>query len=147
VEDCAIHFERLATQAFTLWFFPWLLRRFLWAYRIVSSLINDGIYPASRFDALLQEFFSTPRTILDCSSATAIGAKVGITVSTMKPEPFIFTNYNGVGSRPNKKYEKYGVLLGSTPLWEMLDVHATSIRGQANCGQCEIYFCCTRVSL
>jgi hypothetical protein len=70
-------------------------------------------------EAVLQETFGSEKSILDYSSATATGTKIGITVSTMKPEPFIFTNYNGLGDRGDKKYEKYGVLLGSALMWEM----------------------------
>jgi hypothetical protein len=70
-------------------------------------------------EAVLQEAFGRDKSILDCSSATAMGTKTGITVSTMKPAPFIFTNYNGLGDREDKKYEKYSVLLGNALLWEM----------------------------
>ena len=38
---------------------------------------------------------------------------------SLKLEPFIFTNYNGLGDREDKKYEKYGVLLGNALVWEM----------------------------
>jgi hypothetical protein len=48
-----------------------------------------------------------------------MGIKIGITVSTMKPALFIFTNYNGLGDREGKKYEKYGMLLGNALVWEM----------------------------
>jgi hypothetical protein len=42
-----------------------------------------------------------------------MGTKIRITVFMIKPEPFIFTNYNRLGDREDKKYEKYGVLLGN----------------------------------
>ena len=48
-----------------------------------------------------------------------MGIKIGIVASTMKPQPFLFTNYNGLGDREDKKFEKYGVLLGDALVWEM----------------------------
>jgi hypothetical protein len=114
VSDCVEHFERLAKLAFLAHSTSYIR----WAVRLLMSLITDGIYPAQVLETVLQEVFGN-RRILDPSHATAVGTKIGITVSSMKPEPFIFTNYNGVGDRRNKKYEKYGVLLGNIPVWEM----------------------------
>jgi hypothetical protein len=82
-------------------------------------LVTDGFYPARNLERVLQEVFGRDKSILDYSSATSMGTKIGITVSTMKPAPFIFTNYNGLGDREDKKYEKYGVLLGNALVWEM----------------------------
>jgi hypothetical protein len=48
-----------------------------------------------------------------------MGTKIGIVASIMKPELFLFTNYNGLGDREDKKYEKYGILLGDALVWEM----------------------------
>ena len=118
VEDCLDQFERLTKQAFELHHFSYF--RWLSQLRaILISLITDGIYPARNLEAVLQEVFGSDKSILDCSSATAMGTKIGITVSTMKPAPFIFTNYNGLGDREDKKYEKYGILLGNALVWEM----------------------------
>ena len=118
VEDCIDHFEQFAKQVFKLHYFAYLswLSQF---QAILISLITDGIYPAGNLEAALQETFGSEKSILDYSSATATGTKIGITVFTMKPEPFIFTNYNGLGDQEDKKYEKYGVLLGNTLVWEM----------------------------
>ena len=77
------------------------------------------MYPAQDLEAVLQEVFGCKTRILDCSSATAAAIMVAITVTSMKPKPFIFTNYNGLGDREDKKYEEYGILLGSVPVWEM----------------------------
>ena len=35
-----------------------------------------------------------------------------IVVSIIKPELFLFTNYNGLGDQEGKKSEKYSILLG-----------------------------------
>jgi hypothetical protein len=70
-------------------------------------------------EAVLQEVFGSEKSILNCSSATAMGTRIRITPSLMKPEPFIFTNYNGLGDREDEKYEKYSIVLGSAPVWEM----------------------------
>lgn len=82
-------------------------------------MVTDGFYPARNLEAVLQEAFGSNKSILDYSSAAAMGTKIGITVSTMKPAPFIFTNYNGLGDREDKKYKNYGVLLGNALVWEM----------------------------
>ncbi|TVY85512.1 Calcium-independent phospholipase A2-gamma [Lachnellula suecica] len=119
VEDCIDHFERFAKVAFyrrETSYFRLLLR----LKAILVSLITDGIYPARNIETALLEVFGRDKNILDYSRASAIGAKIGITVSTMKPEPFLFTNYNGLGSRQSSNFERYGVLLGSAPVWEMV---------------------------
>jgi hypothetical protein len=118
VEDCIEYFEQLAKQVFELYDFAhlcWLswLSWLSWLRAILFSPITNGIYPARNLEAVLQEIFGSDRNILDCSSTTTIGNKIGITVSTIKPEPFIFTNYNRLGDREDKKYKKYSVLLGN----------------------------------
>jgi hypothetical protein len=80
------------------------------------SLITDRIYSAHNLEADLQAVLGSDESILDYSSATAMGVKMGIIASTMKPAPYIFTNYNGLGDREDKKY---GVLLGDALVWEM----------------------------
>ena len=107
VEDCIDLFERVAKQAFEL--------HLSYLRAILISLFTDGIYPARNLEAVLQEVFGD-KSILDCSSATAMGIMLGIVASTMKPEPFLFTNYNGLGDREDKKY---GILLGDALVWEM----------------------------
>lgn len=96
-------------------YFGWIY----YLYVLLRSLITDGIYPAQKLEAVLQEVFENDIKILDCSSATAMGILLGITVTSMKPEPFIFTNYNGLGNRDDKTCKEYGILLGSIPVWEM----------------------------
>ncbi|KAF4630856.1 hypothetical protein G7Y89_g7277 [Cudoniella acicularis] len=58
--------------------------------------------------------FGSDKSILEYSSITAIGARIGVVASTIKPELFLFTNYNRLGDRKYKNREKYGVLLGDT---------------------------------
>ena len=108
VEDCIDFYERLIKQAFKLGLFSYLL--------MLISLFTGGIYPARNLEAALQEVFGINESILDCSSATTMGIMLGIVASTMKPEPFLFTNYNGLGVRKDKKY---GILLGNALVWEM----------------------------
>lgn len=118
MEDCVGYFERLAEVAFAQRFPSWL--RWIWQIRaVLASLFTDGMYPAQALENILQDVFGSERGILDYSHATAAGTKIGITVSSMKPEPFLFTNYNGVGDRHDEKYRKYRVLLGNAPVWQM----------------------------
>jgi hypothetical protein len=112
VEDCIDLFEQLAKQAFELHVSSYFRA-------ILISLFTDGIYPARNLEGALQEVFGSDKSILDCSSATAMGTKIGVIASTMKPEPFLFTNYNGLGDREDTNFEKYGILQGDALVWEM----------------------------
>jgi hypothetical protein len=111
VEDCMDLFERLAKRAFELHYISYIRA-------ILVSLFTNGIYPARNIERALRDVFGSNETILDCSSATAMGTKIGVVASTMKPEPFLFTNYNGLGDRKGKKYD-YSVLRGNALVWEM----------------------------
>ena len=65
------------------------------------SYLADGLYSANNLEATLKEVFSSDIGILNNSYATAIGAKVGIPVTTvLETDPCLFTNYNGAGPRP-----------------------------------------------
>ena len=112
VEDCIALYERVVKQAFKSnllsSYISWLI-----------SVFTDGIYPTRNLDTALQSVYGRYKTILDYSSATTMGIKVGIVACTMKPEPFVFTNYNGLGDREDMKHEKYNVLLGDALVWEM----------------------------
>ena len=86
---------------------------------LLRSFITDSIYLAQRLEAVLQEVFGDNKKILDCLSATVMGILLGITVILIKPELFIFTNYNRLENRDDKKYKEYGILLGNVLVWEM----------------------------
>ena len=47
------------------------------------SYLADGLYPADNLESALKEVFGSDTSILDYSHATAIGAKVGILVTTI----------------------------------------------------------------
>jgi hypothetical protein len=65
------------------------------------SVFADGRYPADNLDAALQDEFGRDRSILDCSKATAAGTRIGLPVTTVRDtSACVFTNYNGVGTRP-----------------------------------------------
>jgi hypothetical protein len=65
------------------------------------SFIADGRYPVANLEAALQEAFGNDRSIIDCSKATATGIRFGIPVTTIRDTATcVFTNYNGVGTRP-----------------------------------------------
>jgi hypothetical protein len=117
VEDCLGYFEQLAELAFPR---RSSCIRWLWQLRVIArSLFTDSIYPADALERILQEVFGTGRGILDSSHAITAGTKIGITVSSIKPEPFLFTNYNGLGDRQDKKYRSYSVLVRNALVWEM----------------------------
>ena len=65
------------------------------------SCLADSLYLADNLEATLKEVFGSDIGILDNSYITAIGTKVGIPVTTvLETDPYIFTNYNGAGPRP-----------------------------------------------
>jgi hypothetical protein len=105
---------------------------------VLISYFADGRYPVENLEAALQDAFGSKRSILDCSKATATGARVGFPVTTIhETSTCIFTNYNAVGTRPRKSGKLnlwfgsefltgagYHVLrpkdgFGRVPLWEM----------------------------
>lgn len=109
-------FERTAKMAFQRrdpLHFGWIYQ----LYILLRSLVTGSMYPTRMLESLLQEAYGSEK-ILDCSTASAMGIDIGVTVTSMKPEPFLLTNYNGVGDREDRKQE-YGVLLGNVPVWEM----------------------------
>ncbi|KIV94149.1 hypothetical protein PV10_05287 [Exophiala mesophila] len=106
VEDCANIFESFAKRAFRP---RWVshvpvVSRIPVLSHILGFLVSylaDGLYPADNLEAALKEVFGGDMGILDNSHATAIGAKVGIPVTTvLETDPCLFTNYNGAGPRP-----------------------------------------------
>lgn len=103
VEDYIVLYKQVAKQAFELHLLLYLA--------ILISLFTNRIYPARNLDAALQEVFGD-KTILDCLSAITIGIKIEIVASIIKLQLFLFTNYNGLGDKEDKKFKKYGVLLG-----------------------------------
>ncbi|KAK5189104.1 hypothetical protein LTR96_010884 [Exophiala xenobiotica] len=106
VDDCANLFESLAKRAFRP---RWIshvpvMSRIPVLSHIVQFLVSylaDGLYPAHHLEGALKEVFGSEMGILDYSHATAIGAKVGIPVTTvLETDSCLFTNYNGTGPRP-----------------------------------------------
>ena len=66
------------------------------AYDYLISYISDGLYPTSNIENILQDIFTTTKTMIDCSYATSLGTKIGLPVAKISGEPssIIFTNYN-----------------------------------------------------
>jgi hypothetical protein len=142
VEVCIAEFERLAKFAFQPWYqevfrlfsrLPFLqLFKLLPFLNVLSrlstarylsklcgiliSLATDSVYPSGNLDRALQEAYTTTKRILDYSPASAMGTYIGMTVSTMEPKTFIFTNYN---RQDNRRDGPYGMLRGNVPVWEM----------------------------
>lgn len=144
VEVCMENFERLAKFAFQprylaifrlisarlpflrlrskgLRFLPLLPkfslpRLFSKIFGILMSIATDSVYSSRNLEIALQEAYTATRGILDYSHASAIGTKIGITVSSMEPKTSIFNNYNSQG---NYRNGSYGVMQGNAPVWEM----------------------------
>ncbi len=64
----------------------------------------DCLYSAENIEVALKEVFSM-KNILDCSHVTSTGTRIGLPVATVdgRPSCYIFTNYNGVGERSQRK--------------------------------------------
>lgn len=99
MDDCAGSFQSLAKKAFKprgLSQIPILSR----IQKLLVSYLADSLYPADNLESALKETFGDDSSILDCSYATTIGAKIGLPVTTIpETSSCIFTNYNGVGTR------------------------------------------------
>ncbi|KAI9765987.1 MAG: hypothetical protein M1840_006994 [Geoglossum simile] len=99
-EDCANIFENLAKTAFQSRIvsqIPILSR----IQELLITYLADSFYPADDLEAALKDVFGSDRGIMDCSHATATGTKVGMPATTILGTlSCIFTNYNGVGVRP-----------------------------------------------
>jgi hypothetical protein len=100
VEQCTEDLERFAKLAFQ----PRPSLGIPLISQILDFIISyfaDGRYPADNLEAALREAFGSDRSILDCSKATETGTRVGLPVTTIRDTSIcVFTNYNGVGTRP-----------------------------------------------
>ena len=64
--------------------------------------VFSSLYSAQNLETALRQVFGNYRSILDCSEATAMGTRIGLTVTTTRgAHPCIFTNYNGTGNPRN----------------------------------------------
>lgn len=68
---------------------------------LIMSYLSDGLYQPKHIEAALMEAFGTTKSMLDSSSATTTGTRVGLPVATVDQIPScqVFTNYNGVGQQ------------------------------------------------
>ncbi|KIW36756.1 hypothetical protein, variant [Exophiala oligosperma] len=134
VDDCANLFESFATRAFRprwITHVPILSRIPVLShiFHFLVSYLADGLYPAHNLEGALKDVFGSDVGILDYSHATAIGAKVGIPVTTVQEtEPCLFTNYNGMGPRPQDS----GTLFPELPVCErfLMDEQVTELFGR-----------------
>lgn len=68
--------------------------------QFVVSYLADSLYSADDLKVALKNSFGKQQSILDYSHATASGAKVGLSVTTIsETSSCIFTNYNRIGMR------------------------------------------------
>ncbi|KAI9762170.1 MAG: hypothetical protein M1840_001465 [Geoglossum simile] len=96
VEECSRVFESLSKPAFQRRTF---LRIPLLSHiqECLMSYLADSLYAADNLEEALQETFGD-RSLLDCSYATTIGAKIGVTATTISDLcTCVFTNYNRAG--------------------------------------------------
>lgn len=70
----------------------------------IVTYCADGRYSAENLESALKDTFGDERRILDYSRATATGTKIGLPVTTIRyVSTCVFTNYNGVGERPQER--------------------------------------------
>ncbi|XMA20309.1 hypothetical protein WAI453_013100 [Rhynchosporium graminicola] len=95
------HYAELAFQPRSLWNTEILLiSQFLQVIDFMISYLADSRYSADNLEAALREAFGSNRSMLDYSNATRIGTCVGLPVTTIRDTSiYVFTNYNGVGTR------------------------------------------------
>ncbi|KAH8798354.1 hypothetical protein F5884DRAFT_870284 [Xylogone sp. PMI_703] len=72
-----------------------------WLLELLISCV-EGLYPASNLEGELIKQFGAETTLMDRSAATEKGTKFAVTATGAHNTPFLFSNYNGVGSRPPK---------------------------------------------
>jgi hypothetical protein len=67
-----------------------------WMLKMGKCYARDGRYPPENLETVLQTLFGKDRTMLDCSYATELGAKLLVLVATVLKNPTCrsFTNYN-----------------------------------------------------
>ncbi|CAJ2508648.1 Uu.00g136740.m01.CDS01 [Anthostomella pinea] len=124
VLECISAFERLAQVAFKL-LEPWIRIPFLSELcQFITSVLSDSRYSGQELEKILKEVLGT-RSIVECSQASEMGAKIGIPVATVQDSrACVFTSYNGAGERPGSSGD-YQIIppscgLRHIPLWEIV---------------------------
>ncbi|KFY04385.1 hypothetical protein V491_09370, partial [Pseudogymnoascus sp. VKM F-3775] len=100
VTNCLKVFENLSHKAFDRGFVP-SNSIFSRLRELLISYFADSLYSAHNLEEALRTQFGDEMSLMDHSAATSTGAKVGITVTGVPNAELVFTNYNGVGSRPS----------------------------------------------
>ena len=99
VDKCIAAFERLARLAFKSRFsfqIPFITK----LCELLCSMLADSRYPATAVEEALQTTFGSVRGMTEHSAADEKGILVGIPVTTIRDvRTFVFSNYNGIGSR------------------------------------------------
>lgn len=67
-----------------------------WLTKMVKWYVRDGRYRPNNLESILQSLLGRSTTMLDCSYATELGAKLLVLVATVLRTPScrLFTNYN-----------------------------------------------------
>ena len=97
IAQCAQLFDRLTRQLF--WAGHRRANAFHSVRRFLKCWLTDGCYDVEVLESLLKENFGDHRRVFDSPQPNS-GAKVAVTATTISNAfPFVFSNYNGVGSR------------------------------------------------
>ena len=100
VTKCLEVFENLSHKAFDRGFVS-SNSIFSRLRELLISYFADSLYSAHNLEEALRTQFGDEMSLMDHSASTCRGAKVGITVTGVPNAELVFTNYNGVGSRPS----------------------------------------------
>jgi hypothetical protein len=99
VSRCSQIFEQLAKRCFRKqWLsgLPILCR----LNSLLKCWMSDGRYDAVDLEASLKQCFGSQKCLFDTPESSFSGVKVGVTATTISnATPFIFSNYNGEGTR------------------------------------------------
>lgn len=72
-----------------------LLSSAVWLFGMIHTLLTDSKYSAEGLEKLLIETYGQSRGIADISSATSMGAHIGVTLTRARDgSVFLATNYN-----------------------------------------------------
>ncbi|KAJ2969904.1 hypothetical protein NQ176_g8435 [Zarea fungicola] len=115
--------------------------------QILSSLLVDSKYSATKLEAIQKDAYGERRSIVDSHAASEMGISLGVTLTTTDDaSTYIATNYNGAGrqSDANGAFYKIVTRQNSMADLETVDYATLTFRnGARSVPLWEILRCCT----